>query len=233
MNWLVIVVLIILLWNVIRGARKGFIKVIFSLVSMVVVLGFAVIATPRISNYLIEKTEIYHTIEEKCEQKIKERAAEKIESEGNSLESLLNEIGIVLPGETADHLGSTVGGAVQDTLETTGVYAQASAMIARAIVNGISFLVALIIGALIVAIIRKLLDLLTDLPGLKTVNRALGVVAGAVQGLIIVWVLLYIVGIVAGFDTTGGMMAMINESKLLTWLYDNNLLVRILGFFLK
>jgi Colicin V production protein. len=233
MNWLVIVVLIILLWNVIRGARKGFIKVIFSLVSMVVVLGFAVIATPRISNYLIEKTEIYHTIEEKCEQKIKERAAEKIESEGNSLESLLNEIGIVLPGETADHLGSTVGGAVQDTLETTGVYAQASAMIARAIVNGISFLIALIIGALIVAIIRKLLDLLTDLPGLKTVNRALGVVAGAVQGLIIVWVLLYIVGIVAGFDTTGGMMAMINESKLLTWLYDNNLLVRILGFFLK
>ncbi|MCI8993807.1 MAG: CvpA family protein [Eubacterium sp.] len=233
MNWLVIVVLIILLWNVIRGARKGFIKVIFSLVSMVVVLGFAVIATPRISNYLIEKTEIYHTIEEKCEQKIKERAAEKIESEGNSLESLLNEIGIVLPGETADHLGSKVGGAVQDTLETTGVYAQASAMIARAIVNGISFLIALIIGALIVAIIRKLLDLLTDLPGLKTVNRALGVVAGAVQGLIIVWVLLYIVGIVAGFDTTGGMMAMINESKLLTWLYDNNLLVRILGFFLK
>lgn len=229
MNWLLVVVLFILLAGLIRGARKGLVRIIFSLVGMIVVVGFAIIATPHISAFLTEHTNIPETVEEKCEQKIRERTTEKIGESGGSLETLLEEAGIALPGDLAAGLGGAVGETVADAMDEAGIYAQASAAIAKVVINGISFVAALIVGIIVVTIIRKLLELVMDLPGLKTVNRFLGAAAGTVQGLVVVWIFLYVAGIFSGFDTAGGVMPMIEESRLLTWLYENNLLITILG----
>lgn len=40
MNWVLLLVLLILGYNIIRGYRKGFLRIVYSLVSWVIVLTF-------------------------------------------------------------------------------------------------------------------------------------------------------------------------------------------------
>ena len=46
MNWVLLLVLLILGYNIIRGYRKGFLRIVYSLVSWVIVLTFVTVATP-------------------------------------------------------------------------------------------------------------------------------------------------------------------------------------------
>ena len=53
MNWVLLLVLLILGYNIIRGYRKGFLRIVYSLVSWVIVLTFVTVATPYINTYLM------------------------------------------------------------------------------------------------------------------------------------------------------------------------------------
>ena len=56
MNWVLLLVLLILGYNIIRGYRKGFLRIVYSLVSWVIVLTFVTVTTPYINTYLMEYT---------------------------------------------------------------------------------------------------------------------------------------------------------------------------------
>jgi len=80
MNWLLVAIIFVILVCAIRGLQKGLIRVIFSLISVVVVLIFVSFATPYISNYIEKNTSIYQTIQGKCEtylQKSSDKATKK------------------------------------------------------------------------------------------------------------------------------------------------------------
>ena len=62
MNWVLLLVLLILGYNIIRGYRKGFLRIVYSLVSWVIVLTFVTVATPYINTYLMEHTTLYEKI---------------------------------------------------------------------------------------------------------------------------------------------------------------------------
>ena len=53
MNWVLLLVLLILGYNIIRGYRKGFLRIVYSLVSWVIVLTFVTVATPYINTCLL------------------------------------------------------------------------------------------------------------------------------------------------------------------------------------
>ena len=59
MNWVLLLVLLILGYNIIRGYRKGFLRIVYSLVSWVIVLTFVNVATAYINTYLMEQKTQY------------------------------------------------------------------------------------------------------------------------------------------------------------------------------
>ena len=70
MNVLLIAVCIILALSVVIGFFRGFVRILFSLVSMVVLLVVVAWATPYIAQFLKHNTGIYHQLEQVCSERI-------------------------------------------------------------------------------------------------------------------------------------------------------------------
>jgi len=83
------------------------------------------------------------------------------------------------------------------------------------------------VKALMVAV-----HIIGELPVLGTVNHLAGGALGLVLGLIIVWVGFLILALVYSTDFGKVCFEMIEDSSILTFLYEHNpLLIRLLGFY--
>ena len=67
MNLLTIIVLLVLLFFILNGYRRGFIKTFVSMVSLIVSIVLVSIATPYVTEFLKTQTPLYSMIEEKCQ----------------------------------------------------------------------------------------------------------------------------------------------------------------------
>lgn len=79
MNWLLIVVLILFLLCVIQGWRKGFLRLLFSLISWIVMIVLVSYISPYISEFLKNNTGIYEWIENRCAETIQSRLGTGLE----------------------------------------------------------------------------------------------------------------------------------------------------------
>lgn len=219
MNWLLIIVLAILIFCAIRGWRRGFLRILYSLVSIILLMGLMAYAAPHISNFVKENTGIYTSIQERCTEAIQERAEAGIESSAG--ESTV--AGISFP----DKVSSYIMGTGESVLENSGVYDTIGGKAADWILSGIAFFLALIISLIVVNAIGKILDIANKIPVIKGINRTLGIFAGLLQGFIIIWLAFLFLALIAG--TSGGSLCInfINESFFLKYLYYHNALLEI------
>ena len=78
MNWVLILVIAILAGYTLAGFSKGFLKIVYSLVSWIVILVVVIVATPYIENYLKNDTGIYNKVVAYCEEMIREQAQKEL-----------------------------------------------------------------------------------------------------------------------------------------------------------
>ena len=256
MNWLLVGVLFTLAFCTIKGYQKGFIRVAFSLVSFFLVIAFVTWAEPYISDYLENNTGIYTAIQEKCEEQLKksvenganaeekEQATQDVENagestgadpsaeEGNEPKSSLEMAGIVLPKAWEQQLIDHGIGVADQFLENSGVYTQIAEILAHYIISGIAFFLAYVIAVVLLKVISRLLNLVSRLPVIHGVNKMLGVAAGFIQGMLYVWLFFYLIAICCTSSFGIQMNRYIDQSSLLTWLYNNNPLLGLLMWFL-
>ena len=236
MNWLLIGVLAVIIICVMYGYWKGFIRILFSLISIVVLVAFVTISTPYIAKFLEENTSLQTTIEEKCFEQIKASAEknieEKFELQNDDRAKMLEDTGINLPDGIWEDLLDAGIGAADKVMEESGMYQTLAKNISHFIVNGIASLVSFLIGAMTLFVIARLLNLVSRLPVIREVNHFLGVLAGLILGLILVWVFLYLVAIFCTSPFGILMTDYIQRSMILTWLYDNNLMLYLIMMYL-
>lgn len=232
MNWLLIVVLLVLIAYTVRGYRRGMLRVLYSLFSLVVTILFVAWTTPYISRIIKENTQIYQKIEEKCEESIREKTQTQITEETEQDADILEEYGIKLPEALENMLSDKIQEGSDDFLESSGAYTAMAEHLAQLAVDGIAFFTALIICAILLHILGGLIDVVSMIPVLKGINRILGLAAGLLQGLIMVWLFLYLVTVIQAFPVGQELLALVQESTFLTRLYQNNLVVYFVGLFL-
>lgn len=219
MNWLLIIVLAILLFCAIRGWRRGFLRILYSLVSIILLMGLMAYATPHISNFVKENTGIYTSIEERCTEAIQERAEAGIESAAGESDVA----GISLP----DKVSSYIMGTGEGVLENSGVYDVIGSKAADWLLGGIAFFLALILSLIIVNAIGKILDIANKIPIIKGINRTLGIFAGFLQGFIIIWLAFLFLALIAGTSVGELCINFIDENFFLKYLYYHNALLEI------
>ena len=95
------------------------------------------------------------------------------------------------------------------------------------IINAICFLISFAIATILMYMILYAVDILTALPVIGTLNRIGGICIGCIQGLIWIWVIFLIITIIC--DTPAGiyLQGQIRSDPILTWIYDNNMLMKI------
>ena len=56
MNWLLILVVLLVAGNIVWGFAKGGLRVIYSMIAWIVIIGFVTFATPYVAQWLTENT---------------------------------------------------------------------------------------------------------------------------------------------------------------------------------
>ena len=225
MNWVLMLVLLVLVCCAIYGYTKGFLRIVFSLVAWVIVLVFVSWATPHVSQWIQENTTIYKKIEAACEESVRRAAQGKMEEGAAEQYGGAGELG--LPESVMAQIVSGASGAADTVLAETGVYAGIAQSLAGFIVQGIAFVTVLILSWILVHVISALLGIVSHIPILKGVNRFTGMLAGLMEGLLIVWIAFYIVALCSTGETGRVIVSYINQSAFLKELYENNILLSL------
>ena len=222
MNWLLVIVLIVLLFCAVSGARRGCLRVLFSLISWIILIAVVGALTPSMGEFLIEKTALEERISERVAGNLQESAEESME---DAAESGLESAGISLPEPLQELI-------LEDSAEAaaeSGIYEEAGERVADVLIMILAFLIVLILGIIIISLIGRATKAVNRIPVIGKINRVLGFFAGGFKGLLIVWILFLFISIfgAAGLGETA--LAYIDSSAFLTLLYENNLILTFIA----
>jgi hypothetical protein len=152
MNWLLIIIVLLLALCVVNGYRKGFLRMMYSMVSWVIMFALVTWATPYINTFLRNNTSIYQTIATYCEQQIREKTEKQIEQEtaavtgevadetqpaagqqaggveqNNGQPADLTKLGVKLPDSVMNNISEKTADLAGEALDASGIYAKVSA----------------------------------------------------------------------------------------------------------
>lgn len=225
MSVLFAVVVIILAGFTLHGYIKGLVRVVFSLVSIFFTIVLAAWMTPYVSE-ILAKTPIYQNIQEKCVESIREKTSAEVEQQTGG--QPLQIAGIEIPKEWQELLAQTTEEAADSLLEESGIYEEAGNYVAGVIINAMSCVLTFIIVFLILRILINILDIVAKLPVLNCMNHLGGTVAGALEGIIVIWILFFVITLCQSSEFCQGLLGDINRNSFLKILYENNLVEHIL-----
>ncbi|MCD7820127.1 MAG: CvpA family protein [Lachnospiraceae bacterium] len=99
--------------------------------------------------------------------------------------------------------------------------------LATMILNVISFLIVLILVQIILRVLIAVLNVIAHFPVIGLVNRVAGTALGLLEALFLLWIFFLLVTVLQATSFGASLFAMIDESPVLTWLYESNLFLRI------
>ncbi len=230
MNWLLILILILVALSAVHGFYRGFVRTILSMVFLVLVMALSGWLSPYISGALKEHTRMEETIRDACADMLEETLNSQAASEGGEnaqeQENLLVSLG--LPKELLQAV--TLDGQMQEIQQqqTEALAAAAADYLAGLAVDGIVFLASFLLAWIVITILMKVADVFANLPIIGFVNRLGGGAVGILRGLLWVWVFFLVLTIFAGTAWGSACMQAVREDAILSFLYDNNLILRVL-----
>lgn len=255
MNILTGIVIVIFLLFMIRGYRRGLIKSLASVISLVASLALVSFVTPYVSQFLQEQTPVYTYVMERCQESFTvtldeadEKTAESETEEGdvslkkgNNNDTVGNVAGTIssqlqknaieelpLPSVLKNLLIRNNTEKIYKDLAVNSFNDYVPKFMANLIMNIISFVVTWLIVASFIWLAVMTLDVIANLPIIHGVNQMLGLVLGAGQALVIVWIAFLVITVFASTAIGKQLMEMIEKNVLLNQLYNGNVFLKLL-----
>lgn len=226
MSWLCIAVIIIWALIAMNGFRRGLVRTAISMVSFVVVMILVLAISPVINDVLVEKTTIREQVEERCAAALADRLQGEAEPGRNEQVGIIEEL--PLPQSLKDKLLENNNSVIYDLLSVNTFSKYLATYMAKAIVQVIAYLISFILAILLVRIITYILDIFANLPILGGINRVGGLMLGIIIGLLDLWIFFLIITVLGSTETGAYLLSEISGDKILSYLYDNNLLMQFL-----
>lgn len=241
MNWLLIIVILVLAGNIVWGFSRGFLRVIYSMLAWIAILVFVTWATPYVANVLTEKTNIDNRIESNLDEKLhelvigdtngqKEDREPDAQNPGQEKKNY-RDLQMKLPDAVTNKLFDTNKIADQ-ILEGSGAYDVVAGRATDLVMRVISFVLVLLIAVISFHLLSVVLKVVEKLPLIGGINRLLGLFAGLVKGILIIWLAFAIIAMAGTTDIGIALISYIYESPLLIWVYENNFVLTLLMTFL-
>lgn len=235
LNILEAVILILVVLFAVSGFRKGFVKKLASMVSLVLSVSLVSAALPQITAFLKEETPVYAYIQEQCTQLLEEQTGMKLpkkEQEKNpgtftriEQMELIGEL--PLPEELKDILLDYNNEEGYKGLKVTNFTDYIVNFIASSVLNVLAFIVSVIAVQLLLWAVLTVLRVLSHIPVIHFVNRLAGMALGVLQALFVIWIFFLILSMLSATEFGMQVMALVQKSEALTWLYESNLFLRV------
>ena len=232
MNLLEIVLLLIVLLLFFRGIHDGIIRMSFGLIGLVIMIFAISEFSPMLHEYLKDKNNVQEEIHKIADKYVssREENARKSDSEkgkdylvnesANEIPQFMREV-LVKELEKIDirkYSASEVEKMTHDALVVT---------VADLITKGLAVLITLILASVLFFIVRILLGILGHLPIVHGVSKLLGGVMGFIEGIIVVWIILFLIQCFAPTSSINTLYQMEKNSEILTEINDFNPLFKI------
>lgn len=164
MNWLRYVLLAVCILSALAGYRKGLVRTVLSMVSLILVTGLAIWMNPYVTDVLNERTTLPQYVEKKCLETFENN--EFLSGENQDVQKKwLESMGV--PEELVNQiLGS---GAVQEYQEEQlhSLVSYAAKAVSEKIMKGIAFFLTLVLAVALVTIAVKIVELIAEIPGIS------------------------------------------------------------------
>lgn len=223
MNWLLIAVLVILLFCTIRGMAAGLIKTVFSVFSTLIVLIAAIWLSPQVSRWMQGNEKVFGYFSEKVDDvvdfsEVGNKAAEQLE--------FIDKLPI--PAQLKKVIVNNNNPETYAKLAVDNFEAYVVNYLTCIIINALAFIITFLILRIALLLISFALDLISKLPVINGINKLAGLFVGFLHGLIIVWIAFVLITMFGGSGFGRDALKLIGESKILGFLYDNNLILRFI-----
>lgn len=206
-----IIILIIVAISILIGMKKGFIVCAVNFFSLMIALIIAFTFCKPFATYLINNT----TIDEKVEQNIKS----SIPMNNQDVNITVNSN---LPTGIKNYINdaeTNVNDAKNTAIDTTTQNITAEVMIV------IAFVIIFIAVKIVLMIVKVISKIINKLPVLKQIDKVGGIIIGALEGIVIVYITFALISVVSPAIKEQKILDYINESNIGKQMYNNNLLV--------
>lgn len=219
MNYFFIICILIMFACFIAGTHRGMLKIIYGIIAWVFVFWFVNFANPYVLEALNEHTNIEVVINEKITERLelKYEESEK-EEEGSGKMAVYN----IIPLTLRESFNEIVKDSVDKFIETV-----ASAFTDLAM-KGVAAVLSIILAYLIIWLIGKILILVNFMPGLNQVNRLLGGITGLLEGLLIIWIIMFVADMFPTSLIGQVVVENVSSNEILLTIYDNNFIKLLL-----
>ncbi len=226
MNWVCIVIGLLFLICFFVGWAQGLFKVLISVAGLIASIIVAVYVAPNVSGYLEEHTDLDDKVATYITEELRFSEVGEETSKAVQVE-VINELPI---SETLkSNILNNNNSEMYSALDATGVYEYIAKSMAVVILNSVVFVVLVLVCRVFFATLGKAVQGLTKLPIIRSVDKIGGGVLGGMHGLIIIWFLFLLLSITSTSEISQEIITSICQFPLFKLLYDNNLLLDIVG----
>ena len=212
-----IVIGVVFLVCVLAGMWQGMFRVLISVAGLIASMVVAVYIAPHVSGYIEQNMQV--------DEKLAQYITDKLQF-SESGEETSRGIQVALIEELP--LPETMKQNILDN-NNSEVYDYIARSIAMVVLNASVFLVLVLICRIFFFFLGRTAKGLSKLPILCSIDKVGGGMLGAIKGLILIWIFFLVLSVTSAMDWSQTLIGQINQSAILKMLYDNNVLVGIVG----
>lgn len=226
MNVVCIIIAVFFLICVLIGWGQGLFKVILSVAGLIASIFVAAYVAPHLSGYLEEHTKLDEKMADYISGEL--QFSEKGQEATRGIQvAVINEL--PLPETLKSNILNNNNSEMYQALNVNSVYDYIAKTISVVILNAAVFLTLTLCCRIFFFFLGKSMGALTKLPIVRSIDKIGGGLLGAMQGLIFIWIFFLVLSITSTFAWSQEIINQISQTGLLKLLYDNNVLLDIVG----
>ena len=221
-----IVIGVVFLVCVLAGMWQGMFRVLISVAGLIASMVVAVYIAPHVSGYIEQNMQVDEKLAQYITDKLQFSESGEETSRGIQV-ALIEEL--PLPETMKQNILDNNNSEMYGVLNAVGVYDYIARSIAMVVLNASIFLVLVLICRIFFFFLGRTAKGLSKLPILSSIDKVGGGMLGAIKGLILIWIFFLVLSVTSAMDWSQTLIGQINQSAILKMLYDNNVLVGIVG----
>lgn len=224
LTWAGVITTLLLVTACVRGYKRGLIKEIVSFACVFLSMAMVWFVNPYVNEFICENTSIYEKIQESCQKFVEEKYNVQMSNKEGQTE-VINEMN--LPDLISDGLVQNNNSDIYQYLAVSTFSDYITQYLAKMVVNGISFLISLLMSAILIKSVIWMLDLVSRLPVIHGMNKIAGAFLGAAKFLIVIWVVLLALTIICNTEIGEAGLHIVEKDYILSYIYDKDILIKI------
>ena len=217
-----IIVLAFLAAFTIAGFNKGFLRLLFTTCSAIIIIILCAFLTRPLASFLHEKTFVGSEAESRITEYVTKEINERevglvVGAEDGLVDSL------PLPGflRTDIKVNNTIKKYAEMGVNSFSSYL--SSRLTKIVVYAIAFILLFVILSIVFRVVIFLLRIIERIPVIRGINRLFGAVLGLAEGLLTLWCICIFIMIFSGTSFGASCMEIISGSPILSFIYNHNI----------